>query len=374
MTNGERAKLLEAMKNSIEDLDEASACLDAAPENFEISSVKLMLQIPERKEFVFLDNNSVWIATSVSDGLGVGTFLKATINLNPVSVVKNQAKLVRSGVDKVKGSKSFKYKSYSLTDFSSIMPLPEDSFSRKLEVSKIFRLVFIDNKGKIGLKLPFKFKEVEKLTHTSSLILEAWGKDRIKFGGYLGSLEGENIIDNLNRKGWTMRDSFTEDLVSSLDIWENILITKLANRYKSYQMTHDVKAELYSNGELTLSYVTNRFGSASHGSVGLNLVGAALNAPSHDKKKIDSRSLRVQIIGSNWVVAINLDPKNLNQARTLVTQINRNLEVAKTESIPNETSNNSTDISDSLAKLADLKSQGLLSDEEFETAKARLLK
>jgi hypothetical protein len=311
------------MKKNIENPDKASACLSKAPKDFEISSVKLMLQIPESRDFFFIDINSAWIATAI-------------------------------------GESTFKYKRYSLAGLSAIIPIAHIEFNWKLQASEFFMLALLDNEGKIILKFSSKFREVEKLALTLDLISEALEKEPLKLGNYLGSLAGVSPR--------------VEDSVTSLSIWENILITELKKKYKIYQMTHDVKAELYTDGELSISYTDTRFGSASHGSKGLNLLGAAIGAPRHNKMKTDTRSLRIEIFGPKWVVAINCDPDNLNQARTMVTQINRNLEIAKNESSGKAPSDNTNDISESLKKLADLKSQGLLSDDEFAAAKDRLLK
>ncbi len=310
------------MKKNIENPDKASVCLSKAPKDFEISSVKLMLQVPETRDFFFTDSDSAWIATA-------------------------------------SGASSYKFKRYSLAGLSAVIPIAHLEFNWKLQASEFFMLALLDNEGKIILKFPSKFREVEKLAFTLDLISEALEKEPLKLGNYLGSLGG--VIPRV------------EDSVTSLSVWENILITELKKIYKIYKITHDVKAELYSDGQLSISYTDNRFGSAAHGSKGLNLLGAAIGAPSHNKMKTDTRSLRIEIFGPKWIVAINCDPENLNEARTIVTQINLNLEIAKNESMAKATSNNTNDISESLTKLADLKSQGLLSDDEFAAAKARLL-
>jgi hypothetical protein len=107
--------------------------------------------------------------------------------------------------------------------------------------------------------------------------------------------------------------------------------------------------------------------------MGLNLMSAAFSAPTHDKKKSDTRSLSIQVVAAKWNLEISLDPMHAKKARAIVTRINQNVEILKSKSPHPETSNPNQDISSSLAKLADLKAQGLLSDEEFEKAKARLL-
>lgn len=68
-----------------------------------------------------------------------------------------------------------------------------------------------------------------------------------------------------------------------------------------------------------------------------------------------------------------LPPQDLYKARAIVTRINQ-LFQSNSESATTLARNAGVqDVSASLAKLAELKSQGLLSDEEFEKAKSRLL-
>ena len=366
------SEYLERFKSNIIDFDEAKNCLASAPKDFTEANLVSCLQPNESKVFIFIDKESVWIASSSTQDVGASTFLKATVNLNPLSMVKNQAKLVKAGIDLAKGSSSYKFKQISRREISAIVPEVENS-TWQFDVND-FSIVFLDPKRKRLEEIPIKFKDMSEVEKTLNLIHLGIGAEQIKYGRFVGHLDSEGILANMKRKGFSNTDTVSRSSASSLDIWENFLVaTKLDKTFVSYPLTKDTKAELYVDGELTINYTTNRFASASHGSIGMNLLSAAISAPTHDKKKDDTRTVSCQILGIDWQVEINLDPKNTNKARAMVTRINQIFQSSSDSATTSVPTTNVQDVSASLAKLAELKSQGLLSDEEFEKAKSRLL-
>ena len=365
-------KALESFSERISDLGEARLCLDSLLQDFDPRGLQLFQQIKEEKVFVIVDEVNLWIATSAVRSIDAGTVLKSTLNLNLKSMVKNQAKLVKAGIEMAKGSAAYQFQQIDLSKFHSIVPTVETS-SWNLN-KQTFNLVFLAaNSVSLG-QLPVRFANMESLNEISNAILESTGKPSQQFGSFIGHLDSEGKIANISRKGLGQSDLITRDSAASFDVWENFIVGTLKNRsISAHEITSDVKAELYEDGQVTVSYVANRAASASHGSIGLNLMSAAFSAPTHDKKKSDTRSLSVQVVAAKWNLEISLDPMHAKKARAIVTRINQNVEILKSKSPQPENSNPNQDISSSLAKLADLKAQGLLSDEEFEKAKARLL-
>lgn len=207
-----------------------------------------------------------------------------------------------------------------------------------------------------------------------NLIQEGIGAEQIKYGILIVHLNSEGIFANMTRKGLSNANTISRSSASSLDVWENALVAnKLDKTLVSCKLTKKTKAELYVDGALTISYITNRAASASSGSIGLNLLSAAFSAPNHDKKKDDTRTMSCQILGIDWQVELYLAPKNTNKARAIVTRINQ---LSQSDSASATTSNppeRVQDISTSPKKRAELKSRGVLTDEEFEKAKSQLL-
>lgn len=372
MSDNISPEVLERFKSNFVDFDEGINCLANAPGEFNCASLITCFQPNDSKVFIFIDSDSVWVASSSTQDVGAGTFLKATVNLNPISMMKNQAKLVKAGIDLAKGSSTYKFRQISRKDISAVV-LEVESSTWQLDVNE-FAVVFLDSKRKRLGELPTKFKEMSEAEKSLNLIQDGIGAEQEKYGRFIGHLDSEGILANITRKGLSNADTISRSSASSLDVWENALVaTKLDKTLMSYRLTKETKAELYVDGALTVSYTANRAASASHGSIGLNLLSAAFSAPTHDKKKDDTRSVSCQILGIDWQIEIYLAPKNTNKARAIVTRINQ---LFQSDSVSDTTSNppeRVQDISISLAKLAELKSQGVLSDEEFEKAKSRLL-
>jgi hypothetical protein len=98
-----------------------------------------------------------------------------------------------------------------------------------------------------------------------------------------------------------------------------------------------------------------------------------------EKKKEDQRKLHLTVEGDGWGFTLPLDPKKGAAGRTFASQLNA------AAFVPNEAATpppspptasavaSSASVADELAKLAALRDQGVLSEEEFLAQKARLL-
>jgi hypothetical protein len=363
---------LERFRANLSDLAEARLCLESVPQDVNLTELKLFQQIQNEKMFLLVDDTNLWIATSAVRNIDAATVMKSAMNLNLKSMVQNQAKLVKAGIEIAKGSAPYQFKPLSLVQIDSIIPGVETS-TWKLDKHS-FNLVFLNSNSTKIDEIPLKFsdmKTLEKVIETISIALE---RPQSKFGSFVGHLDSEGFLANVTRKGFSLMDGVQRESATSLDVWDNFIAAKLKNgKIEAHALSPDIKAELYVDGQLSVSYVSNRFGSASTGSIGLNLFGAAFSAPSHDKKKSDSRTINLQVIGSTWHVEMNLEPMHTNKARTLVGRINQSSEQIATSQSHTAPATSGDDLATSLMKLADMKSQGLLSDEEFEKAKSRLL-
>lgn len=371
MTDSQIDELLEAMSSGISSKDEARQCLTTIPKELDLGSITLFAQLGESKSFVAIDEKNFWIATGSSQDVGAGTFLKAAVNVNPISMLKNQAKLVKAGIDLAKGSNSYSFKNIPRSEISQLVPCVEVN-SWAFDTNE-FTISLISQKHKVIQDLPFKTKEMPSIEKLLQAMNEALGKESIESGRFIGHLDSEGMMATMFRKQSMEGSMRTRDSASSVDIWTNrIVATRLDKSISDYRLDANVKSELYVDGELVINYTTNRVGSASHGSIGLNLLGAAFNAPTHNKKKDDTRTVTCQIIGSDWAIEINLNPSLTNKARSIVSKINQ-LGEKPSNSQQSSHDTSSTDLASSLAKLAELKAQGLLNDDEFEKAKSRLL-
>jgi hypothetical protein len=363
---------LERFRANLSDLTEARICLESVSQNVNLSELKLFQQIQNEKMFLLVDDSYLWIATSAVRNIDAATVMKSAMNLNLKSMVKNQAKLVKAGIEMARGSAPYQFKPISLVQVDSIIPGVETS-TWKLDKHS-FNLVFLDSNSTKIDEIPLNFSDMKTLEKVIETISIAIGRPQSKFGAFVGHLDSEGFLANVTRKGFSLMDGIQRESAISLDVWDNFIAAKLKNgKIEAHALSPDIKAELYVDGQLSVSYVSNRFGSASTGSVGLNLLGAAFSAPSHDKKKSDSRTINLQVIGSTWHVEMNLEPMHTNKARTLVGRINQgSQQVASSQSQPAPVTS-VDDVATALTKLADMKLQGLLSDEEFEKAKSRLL-
>jgi hypothetical protein len=372
MTSSANQELLEIMRKNISDMEQAAACLESLSGEISISTCKLFTQIPESKSFIIVDQSYFWIVSSSSQGIGAGTFLKASINVNPMSMLKSQAKLMKAGIDLAKGSNPFHSKKFQLSQIVSIVPLVEKS-SWTQEINS-FNLAILGGNGEVLEEISCNSKEFEEVESLCTLIALSLGSKPTSYGAYVGHLDAEGQFANITRKGFSQTDFIGKGSASSIDVWEKFLVaTRKDKTISAHELTPDVKAELFEDGQITVSYVANRAASASHGSIGLNLLSAAFSAPTHDKKKSDSRSLSIQIVGANWGLEINLNPTQNKMARAIVTRVNQNVEILKANAPSTVSATISQDISGSLAKLAELKAQGLLTDDEFNQAKSKLL-
>jgi hypothetical protein len=84
------------------------------------------------------------------------------------------------------------------------------------------------------------------------------------------------------------------------------------------------------------------------------------------RKKTDSRALYLIIEGPGWSLPLKLNPQTEAQARAFAAEINA---IAATSS----SSNAAADPLSLLAKLAELRDQGIITADEFEAKKAELL-
>jgi hypothetical protein len=365
-------EFLDSMRKNITDMEQAAACLESLSGEISTSTCKLFTQILGSKSFIIVDQNSLWITSSSSQGISAGTFLKASINVNPMSMLKSQAKLMKAGIDLAKGSNPFHSKKFQLAQITSIVPVVEKS-SWTQEVNA-FNLAVLGRNSEVLEEISCNSKDFAEIESLCTQIALALGHKPTSYGAYVGHLDAEGQFANISRKGFGQNDLIGKGSASSIDAWEKFLVATLKNKtISAHELTSDVKAELFEDGQLMVSYVANRAASASHGSIGLNLLSAAFSAPTHDKKKTDTRSLSIQIVAANWGLEINLNPTQSKKARAIVTRINQNVEVLKDKAPTTVSTAISQDISGSLAKLAELRAQGLLTDDEFNQAKSKLL-
>jgi len=371
MTSKANQELLESMRKNITDIEQAAACLESLSGEISTSTCKLFTQILESRSFIIVDQSSLWVASSSSQGIGASTFLKASINVNPMSMLKSQAKLMKAGIDLAKGANPFHSKKFQLDQITSLVPVVEKS-SWTQEVNA-FNIAILGRNNEVLEEVSCSSKEFAQVESLCTLIASSLNSNPIFYGAYVGHLDAEGQFANIARKGLSQIDFTGKGSALSLDVWEKFLVATLKDKtISAHDLTQDVKAELFEDGQVTVSYVANRAASASHGSIGLNLLSAAFSAPTHDKKKTDSRSLSVQIVGANWGLEISLNPAQNKKARAIVTRINQNIEILK-DKAPTVSTAISQDISGSLAKLAELRAQGLLTDDEFNQAKSKLL-
>lgn len=94
------------------------------------------------------------------------------------------------------------------------------------------------------------------------------------------------------------------------------------------------------------------------------------------RKKKDKRELYLMIEGDGDAFVVEVDPKKGAEARKFAAKLNtaasRATASAPTPAPPSESSP-STSVADELKKLAELRDAGVLSPDEFEAQKARLL-
>lgn len=368
MEDGRQIEVLERFKANVSDLAEARLCLESVSQDVNLAELKLFLQIHNEKFFILVDDCNLWIATSAVRSIDAATILKANINLSLKSLVKNQVKLVKAGVELAKGSADYQFKSISTAQIVSIIPNVESTLK-----SNKHNLVFLSSSSsKVG-EIPLKSTDMVLVDGVIRTISNALGTPQSEFGTFMGHLKSEGLYSNLVRSGLEAAGQ-TRTSAKTLDIWENFLVAGLNNgKTEQFQITSRVKAELYVDGQLNVSHVSNRFQSAATGSIGMNLIGSAIGGPTHNKKTSDSRTANLQITGPDWQVEINLHPGMANTARSLVSRINQRTQRESVGQTPNAPATSGDDVATSLMKLADMKSQGLLSDEEFEKAKSRLL-
>lgn len=368
MEDGQQIEVLERFKANVSDLAEARLCLEAASKDINIKELKLFLQILNEKFFVLINDSTLWIATSAGKNIDASTILSTNKNLSLKSLVKDHVKLVKAGVELAKGSTTYQFKAIPSAQIDSMIPSVESTFK-----SNKHNLVFLSSSSsKVG-EIPLKSTDMVLVDGVIKTISNALGRPQSEFGTFMGHLKSEGLFSNLVRSGLDAAGQ-TRTSAKTLDIWENFLVAGLNNgKTEQFQITSSVKAELYVDGQLNVSHVSNRFQSAATGSIGMNLIGSAIGGPTHNKKTSDSRTANLQITGPDWQVEMNLLPSMANTARSLVSRINQRTQRESVGQTPNAPATSGGDVATALTKLADLKAQGLLSDEEFEKAKSRLL-
>jgi hypothetical protein len=91
------------------------------------------------------------------------------------------------------------------------------------------------------------------------------------------------------------------------------------------------------------------------------------------KKKIDRRELYLAVEGVGFAFVAEIEPKYGAQARKIAAKIN-SLGQVHTVDGPSASASATDSVSDEIAKLAALHASGALTDDEFSTAKDRLLR
>jgi hypothetical protein len=370
MTDSLKSQLIDSMRKYIVNFDSAMKCLDALPPEIDVSDISLLCQVLKSDLFIFITSNSLLIADLDSSVINPGTLLKATVNLNPMSMMKNQSKLIKAGFNLASGTSGYSFQSHSRKDISNVFAVVETNTWQLNNVQ--FTLAFTDKESKVVAQLPKAYKEANSLKVVISAIQNALGLGTHESGEFLGHLDSEGAVATILRK--SSLEGVQPTQVSAIDFWEkSIVVTSRNKGVGSYPISPDLKAELYEDGQLSVQYVANRATSASHGSIGLNLLSAAFSAPTHDKKKTDTRSVSIHLVCSTWQVEMNVSPQIVSKARALATRVNQIVGTLEAGQRSNADPVKQQDVSESLMKLVELKNQGILTDEEFNKAKGKLL-
>lgn len=365
-----KSQLVDSMRDYIANGESAMKCLDALPPEIDVSDISLLCQVQSSEVFIVITSSSLLIANLDSSGINPGNLLKATVNLNPMSMMKNQGKLMKAGFNLATGANGHSFQSHSKEDISDILVLVETNSWKLSNVQ--FTLAFIDRESKVVAQLPRTYKETNSLEAVISAIRKTLGLSIHESGEFLGHLDSEGAVATILRK--SSLEGVQPTLVTAIDFWEkNIVVTNKNKSVASYPISSDLKAELYEDGQLSVQYVANRAASASHGSIGLNLLSAAFSAPTHDKKKTDTRSVSIHLVSSTWQVQMNVSPAIVSKARALATRVNQIVGTLEAGQGSTADPAKQPDVSESLMKLVELKNQGVLTDEEFNKAKGKLL-
>jgi hypothetical protein len=365
-----KSHLVESMRDYIVSGDAALNCLNSLPPEIAVSDISLLFEVQNSGAFLIIAKESILIASSDSQGINAGTLLKATVNLNPMSLVKNQGKLMKAGFNLATGSSGYSFKKHLRENVSNFLAVVETSTWKSNNVE--FALAFVDRDSKVMAQLPITYKDSNSVMSVVSVVRKTLGHEFIESGEFVGHLDSEGAVAAILRK--SSLEGVQPALVSAIDFWEKSVVVTNKNKTVSiYPISSDLKAELYEDGQLSVQYVANRAASASHGSIGLNLLSAAFSAPTHDKKKTDTRSVSIHLVSSTWQVQMSVSPTVVSKARALATRVNQIVGTLEVGHATSSHSVNPQDVSESLMKLVDLKNQGILTEEEFNKAKTKLL-
>jgi hypothetical protein len=159
-----------------------------------------------------------------------------------------------------------------------------------------------------------------------------------------------------DKKRWYQQSTLREALRKGAQFeGVNLNGTTLTFKRETYDVT-GAHADVESAGQLNRRMTVSR----------LLLTGPFALAL---KKKKDDRELFLTVTGREFQFVVPVDPKRQLAARNFAAAIN----TAAGATLPTAQGVSGTDLGSQLANLAELHAQGVLSDVEFATAKAKLL-
>jgi hypothetical protein len=101
-----------------------------------------------------------------------------------------------------------------------------------------------------------------------------------------------------------------------------------------------------------------------------------------DKKQVDTRTAQLQFVSTTWSMSVAIPPDKANQARMMVAQLAATVDSQKPQGVTAQDmkamvdailNNTGQPPAEKLTQLSNLRYQRLLSDEEFEQAKSKIL-
>ncbi|WP_374009878.1 DUF2510 domain-containing protein [Leifsonia sp. LS-T14] len=213
-------------------------------------------------------------------------------------------------------------------------------------------------------------RTLRKAVEARILRLEQEGRLRIG-ATHIGTVEAEGALSRSGRK--------VPNVPGQTEKWVQVLSDRVITPSGAHVIDAYTSAQVYLDGQ---SQIIQR-PTLTRMAVLAPLPGSALipGLALQKKEKIDSRQGEFQVGGRGWAARVLVHPDRLSIPRQLAEQVNRAANVAADaiESANRQSRERAlppaagSDLNAELAKLAALKEQALLTDEEFTAAKRQLL-
>jgi hypothetical protein len=194
--------------------------------------------------------------------------------------------------------------------------------------------------------------------------LKSFGESEL--GSYIGKVTPEGYLERSSRQNKT----FTTASGSTIEVWSKRI--RCVNQ--EYLLDEFVEAQVYLDGEVQITQrptlTRMAFGSVLPGSA--LIPGLAFQK----KQKNDLRETVFTVAGANWNLSVEISPNQVNNARSIATQINlaaKKISKSSTHSTIESNAQSSASAVDQLTKLEALRTAGTISEEEFLLLKSQIL-